>query len=95
LLEHIFTIGYPQYFTPNADGYHDTWNIWALKDQPNAEVNIFDRYGKVLKTIRPNGQGWDGTFNGNDLPSTDYWFTVKFDENNIEKIFRAHFSLKR
>ncbi|MCL9805802.1 T9SS type B sorting domain-containing protein [Flavobacterium amniphilum] len=95
LLEDIFTIGYPEYFTPNADGYHDTWNIWALKDQPNSEVNIFDRYGKVLKTIRPDGEGWDGTFNGNDLPSTDYWFTVKFNENNIEKIFRAHFSLKR
>ena len=95
LLEHIFTIGYPHYFTPNADGYHDTWNIWALEDQPNCEINIFDRYGKVLKTIRPSGEGWDGTFNGNNLPSTDYWFTVKFSENNIEKIYRAHFSLKR
>lgn len=95
LLEHIFTIGYPHYFTPNADGYHDTWNIWALKNQTNSEIHIFDRYGKVLKSIRPSGEGWDGTFNGRDLPSTDYWFTVKFSENNTEKVFRSHFSLKR
>lgn len=94
-LDNILTIGYPHYFTPNADGYHDTWNIWALKNQPNSEIQIFDRYGKVLKSIRPSGEGWDGTFNGRDLPSTDYWFTVKFSENNTEKIFRAHFSLKR
>lgn len=95
VLEHIFTIGYPQYFTPNADGYHDTWNIWALKSQPNSEIHIFDRYGKVLKTIRPSSDGWDGSFNGNDLPSNDYWFAVKFTENNVEKTFRSHFSLKR
>ena len=95
LLEHIFTVGFPHYFTPNADGYHDTWNISALENQPNAEINIFDRYGKVIKTIRPSSEGWNGTFNGRDLPSTDYWFAVKFTENNVEKIFRGHFSLKR
>ncbi|ESU18459.1 hypothetical protein FCR2A7T_27460 [Flavobacterium cauense R2A-7] len=96
VLEHIWTIGYPHFFTPNGDGYNDTWNIWSLeKDQPNAEIHIFDRYGKLVKQIVPSGTGWDGTFNGQLLPSTDYWFTVKYMENGAEKIFKAHFSMKR
>jgi gliding motility-associated-like protein len=95
-IEHILTIGYPHFFTPNGDGYNDTWNIWSLeKDQPNAEIHIFDRYGKLIKQIVPAGSGWDGTFNGQLLPSTDYWFTVKYMENGAEKIFKAHFSMKR
>jgi gliding motility-associated-like protein len=96
VLEHIRTIGYPHFFTPNGDGYNETWNIPSLKDdQPNAEIHIFDRYGKFIKQIIPAGNGWDGTYNGQLLPSTDYWFTVKFMENGTERIFKAHFSMKR
>ena len=94
-IEHIFTIGYPHYFTPNGDGYHDTWNVWALNNQPNATIHIFDRLGKLIKQIRPAETGWDGTFNGADLPSTDYWFSIQYNENQIEKVFKSHFSLKR
>ncbi|RWW96760.1 T9SS type B sorting domain-containing protein, partial [Flavobacterium cerinum] len=43
--------------------------------------------------------GWDGTFNGNPVPATDYWFTVTYPETVgttvINKEFKAHFSLKR
>ncbi|ESU22678.1 hypothetical protein FEDK69T_19360 [Flavobacterium enshiense DK69] len=95
-LNGILTIGYPHFFTPNGDGYNDTWNIWSLSDdQPNSEIHIYDRYGKLLKQIVPSGAGWDGTFNGHTLPSTDYWFTVKYKENGADKQFKAHFSMKR
>jgi gliding motility-associated-like protein len=92
-------IDYPHYFTPNGDGIHDTWNIVGLGGQANAKIYIFDRYGKLLKQISSTGQGWDGTYNGKLLPSTDYWFSVDFTEYNvttpIAKQFKAHFSLKR
>ena len=91
----VSVIDYPKYFTPNADGYNDTWNIIGLADQPEASIYIFDRYGKLLKQISPAGSGWDGTMNGNPLPSTDYWFKVLYKENNASKEFKAHFSLKR
>ncbi|MBE9488681.1 MAG: T9SS type B sorting domain-containing protein [Bacteroidetes bacterium] len=90
-------IDYPKYFTPNGDGYHDTWNIKGIAIQPNSKIYIFDRYGKLLKQLKPTGNGWDGTFNGNSLPSNDYWFVVEYVEpsNGKRKEFRAHFSLKR
>ncbi|WP_035654111.1 PKD-like domain-containing protein, partial [Flavobacterium saliperosum] len=97
LTQTIYVIGYPHFFTPNGDGYNETWNIWDLQDQPNAEIMIFDRYGKFIKQISPVGEGWNGTYNGELLPSTDYWFTVKFKDgvNKEERIFKAHFSMKR
>ena len=91
----VTIIDYPQYFTPNGDGYHDTWNISALNGQANSKVLIFDRFGKLLKQITPSSSGWDGTFNGKELPSTDYWFVVSYEENNQSKEFKAHFAMKR
>jgi gliding motility-associated-like protein len=88
-------IDYPNYFTPNGDSIHDTWNITELKNQPNSYIDIFDRYGKLIKQIKPSGQGWDGTYNGNPLPATDYWFTVYYTELNTNQKFSSHFSLLR
>jgi len=93
----VLVIDYPHYFTPNGDGYHDTWNIAGIGTQTNAKIYIFDRYGKLLKQLSPTSEGWDGTFKGTLLPTNDYWFTVEYDEpiNGDRKVFRAHFTLKR
>ncbi len=88
-------VDYPKYFSPNGDGIHETWNIFGLNNQPNTKIYIFDRYGKFLKEIRPSDIGWDGTFNGNALPSGDYWFSLDFSENNTNNNFKSHFTLKR
>ena len=91
----ILVIGYPKFFTPNNDSYNDTWNVFELKDDLGSKIHIFDRYGKLLKEISPNGNGWDGTYNGRPMPGSDYWFVVQYTEQNILKEFKSHFSLKR
>ncbi|HLF52821.1 T9SS type B sorting domain-containing protein [Flavobacterium sp.] len=93
--DNILVINYPTFFTPNGDGYNETWNIFELSDQSNSKIFIFDRYGKLLKEISPRGLGWDGTYIGHPMPSTDYWFYVEYTEQSISKKFKAHFSLKR
>lgn len=80
----------PKFFTPNGDGYNDTWEIMGLENE-NYTINIFDRYGKLLKILGKN-TGWDGNLNGQPLPSSDYWFQLIL-ENKITK--KGHFSLKR
>ena len=48
-----------------------------------------------MKQIDPLREGWDGTYIGSVLPSTDYWFTIDYTEKDQQKLFKAHFSLKR
>jgi gliding motility-associated-like protein len=91
----VTTISYPNYFTPNGDTYNDTWNISGLTPEFEAKIFIFDRYGKLLKQINPYANGWDGTYNEQEMPSTDYWFKIEYKEDGIQKEFKAHFSLKR
>lgn len=86
---------YPKFFTPNNDGYNDTWNIPDLAYQTDAVITIYDRYGKFLKTIKPSGTGWDGIYNGSPLPSSDYWFQATYTQNGTIQVFKAHFSMKR
>jgi len=90
-------IDYPRFFTPNGDAYNNSWNIYGIESQPLAKIYIYDRYGKLIKQLNPTGPGWDGTFNGDPLPSSDYWFTVEYEEpnNGSMRIFKSHFALKR
>ena len=92
----IGVIDYPRFMTPNQDGFHDTWNIIGIAQfDPTAKVYIFDRFGKLLKQLSPVGGGWNGTYKGNPLPSSDYWFVVEYTEQEVSKEFKGHFTLKR
>lgn len=89
-----FVVDYPRYFTPNGDGFHESWGIVG---NDNVQINgilIFNRSGKLLKDLGSLGT-WDGTYNGNLLPSSEYWFKVRYTENGIMKEFNASFSLIR
>ena len=90
----ISVIGFPQYFTPNGDSFHDYWQVYGVNEifQPNSEIYIFDRFGKLLTKIDPTGLGWDGTYNGKPMPTNDYWFSVKLEDG---RVYRNNFTLKR
>ncbi len=91
----IPVLGIPHYFTPNGDGYHDYWNVQGISPNSaniHSTVYIFDRFGKLIKQLSPMSGGWDGTYNGQELPADDYWFDIHFvDGRNV----KGHFALKR
>lgn len=93
VMNQISVIGYPKFFTPNNDGVNDTWQIFGISDmfQPNTKILIFNRFGKIVKQLNPLSEGWDGLFNGEKLPSDDYWFSVTLQDG---RIFKNHFTLK-
>lgn len=88
--EKLLLVGYSSFFTPNGDGINDIWIIRGAPNQ-NYDLSIFDRYGNLLKTLKTS-QGWDGTFNGRPLPSSDYWFKMVFEDGTTKM---GHFALKR
>lgn len=90
-------MGFPQFFTPNNDEFNDTWTIKALSEQNQAELYIYDRYGKLLKKLIATKNSWDGTYNGNAMPANDYWFILNYIDQKTGKpqSFKANFTLKR
>lgn len=90
----VSVIGFPKFFTPNGDTFNPTWQVKGISNdfQPNSEVLIFDRFGKLLVEIDPLGLGWDGTFDGFAMPTSDYWFIINLQDG---RTFKGHFSLKR
>ncbi|MBZ9629269.1 T9SS type B sorting domain-containing protein [Salegentibacter sp. LM13S] len=93
--DEFYLVGYPRFFTPNSDGYNDTWNIENTAEIQIHIIYVFDRYGKLIKELSLNGEGWDGTYNGRPLPADDYWFRVEFEINGNRDHFGANFTLKR
>jgi gliding motility-associated-like protein len=94
----VSVIEFPKFFTPNNDGINDTWAIKGANSTffPNSEINIFNRFGKVVAQIQIDNPGWNGTFNGKTLPSDDYWFSIKLvDRNGVIRERQGNFSLLR
>jgi len=97
LSEKIEIVNYPRFFTPNNDGFNDTWNINGSQKVFISTIQIFNRYGKLLKQLLPNSSPWDGTYVGTPMPSDQYWFVVEYNDkqSSLKKQFKASFILKR
>lgn len=66
----------PNTFTPNGDGVNDLWNIEHLDTYNGATVEIFNRYGNKVFSVKGYGQPWDGTHNGVPLPVGTYYYII-------------------
>lgn len=94
----VSVIEYPKFLTPNNDGHNDTWKVKGANSSfyPSSNIYIYDRFGKPVATIPVDGEGWDGTYNGNTLPSNDYWFKIELvDKKGKVHQHNGHFSLLR
>ncbi len=91
----VVIVDAPQFVTPNGDGYFDTWHITGIDQLPGSIVYVFDRYGKLLTTLKHNSSGWNGVYNGNAMPANDYWFLAKIIKGDLKFDVKGHFALRR
>lgn len=95
-----------KFFSPNGEGDPETeyWTVEGLDAYTSWIVEIFDRYGRRLYEYRTGSfsetandptawKGWDGNYNGHQMPSDDYWYLITVEE--IRKQYSGHFILKR
>lgn len=81
------------HFTPNGDGVKDLWEIENIEQYDDYVIRIYDRFGKLLVEYDSQYPGWDGTYNGVDMPSTDYWYVI--DLEFLDYNLSGHFTLVR
>ncbi len=82
-----------KFFSPNNDGIRDIWLIENI-DCFEHLIEIYDRYGKLLRRWENDFYGWDGMYGGKPVISDDYWYRIVFKGTNLkDKI--GHFNLRR
>ncbi|GGD29332.1 T9SS type B sorting domain-containing protein [Hyunsoonleella pacifica] len=91
----ITVIDFPKFFSPNNDGFFDTWHLTGTDKFTDVTIQIFDRYGKLLKTLSKLSPGWDGTFNGELMQVSDYWFIANIVDEDSSFKAMGHFTLKQ
>ncbi|MEQ9350946.1 MAG: HYR domain-containing protein, partial [Vicingaceae bacterium] len=76
----------PTAFTPNNDGYNDTWEIKNLESDliSSHRIAVFNNSGSEIFSST-NYQPWDGRFNGEDLPVGSYYFVLELERTDGEK----------
>lgn len=84
----------PNYFTPNGDGVLDTWAPGCVINNKDLEFTVFDRYGREIKRFNLGGS-WDGKYQGEELPTGDYWYVLKLNNPKDDREFVGHFTLYR
>lgn len=89
----ILDIGIPNFFTPNSDGFNDTWNIPILVSKPETEIWVYDRFGNTMAHYYAGNGEWDGNTNGRPVPEGTYWYIIQMP--GVNKPYKGSVSIKR
>lgn len=66
---------FPLVFTPNGDVQNDRWVIPGIENYNECTMNIFDGRGRrIFQVTGYPVEGWDGTFEGKEVPEGTYYF---------------------
>jgi gliding motility-associated-like protein len=83
IVEEALDCEIPTVITPNGDGVNDLFFVPCLNVDSvlDNEVTIFNQWGDEVFHAQPYDNNWEGTFNGEPLPTGTYFFVVKFNGN--------------
>ncbi len=84
----------PNTITINGDNYNDTWIIRNIELYPNALVKVFNKWGNEVFSSEGIYEPWDGTYNGEPLPSEVYYYLIRLD-NQAENEYTGTLTIIR
>ncbi len=73
-------------FTPNGDFYNDSWVIDNMYLYPDAEVQIFNKWGNLIHYQKGLYEPWDGTIKGQSAPSEIYYWIINLNKEDRETL---------
>lgn len=71
--------------TANGDGYNDNWEIQGAELLSNVKVTVISKKGVIVFSSEDYRNEWEGTFQGNYLPSGTYYYIVEHSDFNTKK----------
>jgi gliding motility-associated-like protein len=83
------------HFTPNFDGYNDTWAISRLENFPDFELIVYNRWGQQVHHQFHTYIPWNGTTLGLALPDGTYYYILFFDATDQNKFIKGAVSIIR
>ncbi len=69
----------PTGFTPNGDNINDTWELQNINTFEQRLVEVYNRHGHRIFSSDTYSSAWDGTYNGDRLPSGTYYYRIELD----------------
>ena len=67
-------------FSPNGDGFNDSWAVPGIRFYEGARISVYDRVGTRMFYTESPDVGWDGTFDGKQLPVGSYFWVIEIKE---------------
>jgi gliding motility-associated-like protein len=75
-------------FTPNKDGFNDTWFITNGNCLKKAVVAVYNRYGSKIFESQDYKNDWDGTYKNKPLPDGTYYYVIDYELLNSTRVFK-------
>ncbi len=66
----------PNAFSPNGDGRNDQFSVLETCLIDKYQLQIFNRWGRLLFTALSTTDSWDGTYNGQPVESGVYYYRI-------------------
>lgn len=85
----------PSGFTPNNDNANDTWIIENIRAYPDVSVKIYNVRGVLVFASEGYEAGWDGTHNGDPLPTDSYYYTIDLNLPVRKKSYKGSVTILR
>jgi gliding motility-associated-like protein len=84
-------------FTPNGDGFNDTWYIQGIESFAGSEVSVFNRWGQKVhnNSNYSNEAGWDGKQANLDVTSGTYFYVIYIKNNCLDEYLNGTVTIIR
>jgi gliding motility-associated-like protein len=97
-IESVAELDIPNAFTPNGDEVNPTWRVRPLTTSSRfdkALVKVYNVKGVMVYEGRGFTNSWDGTFNGDALPTGTYYYTIDLQLSYTKKTYKGTVTILR
>lgn len=95
ITDEVCDVSISNHFTPNDDGYNDTWTLINVNYYPDFEVFVYNRWGQIVHHQSQNYIPWDGRHLGVPLPDGPYYYVFYFVKNDKSRILKGDVNILR